>query len=241
MRIALIDDDNSHLMQLQEFISEELLSFGGNTHKIDTFCSGENFLSCWQTDKYDLIILDIYMEELTGIETARKIRETDDTVQLAFCTSSNEFASESYEVNARYYLQKPVTKSGIVQMFQRLNLETLELNRAITLPDGHPVHLRSILYTEYSNHTITVYMKDNSTYKFRFSQKEMEELLLPFGYFCNPNKGLIINFYEVTRLNEEMLVLSNQKQFPISRRKSKDIKDAYTKFCFKNMQKEIDR
>ena len=160
MRIALIDDDKSILEQLSELIAKELTSIGDMTYEIHTFCSGEDFLATWQAQIYDLIVLDIYMKQhgLLGIDVARKVRETDDTVAIAFCTTSNEFAAESYEVDARYYLQKPISTSNVTKMFQRLNLENMEINRTITLANGQPVFLRKILYTEYTNHIVTFYI-----------------------------------------------------------------------------------
>ena len=241
MRIALIDDDVTILKRLSELISQELSSYGDVTHQIHTYTSGESFLEEWHQGCFDLIVLDIYMEEkgLLGIDVAHKIRETDETVSLAFCTTSNEFAAESYDVDAKFYLQKPVSELGVKKMLKRMNLEDLELNRIITLPNGKAIRIRNILYTEYSNHTVTLYFKDKTTYRFRFSQKEMEDLLMPYGYFCNPNKGLIVNFYEVTRISEEMLILTSGDNLPVSRRKLKDIKDAYTKFSFMKMRKEM--
>lgn len=242
MRIALVENEVELLTQLTELISKELSSIGDLSHQIHTFTSGEEFLEKWHVGRYDLIILDIYMKEngLLGIEVAHKIRETDDVVRLAFCTTSNEFASESYEVDAKFYLKKPITEEGIAKLFKRLDIESMELNRTVTLPDSRPVYLRKILYTEYNNHIITLHFKDDTSYKVRISQKDMEDLLMPYGFFCTPNKGLIVNFYEVKRIHEEMLILSDGEQLPISRRKLKDIKDAYTKFCFTKMRKEVD-
>ena len=74
---------------------------------ISAFPSGEAFLASYRPGLFDLIILDIFMKEITGMDTARKIRESDQTVRIVFSTSSNDFASESYEVNACYYLKKP--------------------------------------------------------------------------------------------------------------------------------------
>lgn len=48
------------------------------------------------------------MDKLTGVDVARKIRERDSNVKIVFSTTSNEFASESYEVNACYYLRKSI-------------------------------------------------------------------------------------------------------------------------------------
>lgn len=54
-------------------------------------------------------VVDIYMGKLTGIDLARKIRSRDEEVRIVFCSSSNEFAAESYELNASYYIRKPVS------------------------------------------------------------------------------------------------------------------------------------
>ena len=110
MRIALIDDDRAQIEALSRLVLAEVSNSGYPASKIEAFDSGEAFLAKWQPGAYDIMILDIFMDGLSGVDVARKIREADDTVRLVFCTTSNEFASESYEVNAQYYLHKPVTQ-----------------------------------------------------------------------------------------------------------------------------------
>lgn len=241
MKIALVDDDPSQLELLSELISDELLSLHDVTHRLYTFRSGEEFLKTWRSGEYDLIILDIYMGDLTGVDVARRIRETDESVRLAFCTSSNEYASESYEVNAQYYLQKPATAASIASLFRRLNLEIMVLTQTVKLPDDHSVILRKILYTEYINHTVTIYMKGLAPYRLRISQADMEALLLPFGYFFSPTRGMIINFHEVDRLTDDSFFLHDGTPIPVSRRKYKEAKELYTKFRFNQMRKEVQR
>ena len=112
MRVALVDDNKNDLALLHEYISEQT----AHSCQIDTFSSGESFLSCWQMGAYDLVVLDIFMGKMTGIEVAEKLRETDKNVNIAFGTSSNEFASESYELNACYYLCKPFQADKVKAM-----------------------------------------------------------------------------------------------------------------------------
>ena len=100
MRIAIVDDDAQMRTRLRDCLNDLL----GNSAGIAAFPSGEDFLAGWEAGRFDVILLDIFMESLTGMDVARKIRETDGQVKLVFCTTSNEFASESYEVNACYYL-----------------------------------------------------------------------------------------------------------------------------------------
>lgn len=138
----------------------------------------------------------------------------DQKVSLVFCTTSNDFAAESYELNAQYYLRKPVTRAGLSAMLQRLNPQMLDLVKSVILPDGHPVMLRRILYTDYSNHVVTLYTKDEAPYQLRASQSQMETLLLPYDYFFSPIKGMIINFYETVKLTKDVFVMSCGKTIP---------------------------
>lgn len=67
MRIALVDDCLDDLSIMHQFLAEAL-----DTDSVITeFHNGEDFLQHWSADTFDLIVLDIYMEQLTGIETAR--------------------------------------------------------------------------------------------------------------------------------------------------------------------------
>ena len=97
MRVAFIDDDPNELKILHTYFNDLTDS---STISIDDFSSGEEFLSRFTAGLYDLVILDIFTGDLTGVDVARKIRETDHNVRLVFCTTSNDFASESYEVAA---------------------------------------------------------------------------------------------------------------------------------------------
>ena len=90
MRVAFVDDDPNELKILHTYFNDLT---DPSTISIDDFSSGEEFLSRFTAGLYDLVTLDIF-------DVARKIRETDHNVRLVFCTTSNDFASESYEVAA---------------------------------------------------------------------------------------------------------------------------------------------
>ena len=150
MKIALVDDELTQLLNLKKLLSMQLHDLvPGSSHLIDTYRSGQSFLDHWTAGQYDVIILDIFMGGITGVEVAKVIRRTDMNVKLVFCSHSNEFATESYEVNAQYYLVKPATPGSISNMLSRLNLERIQLGQSITLPDGKNIILRQVLYTEY--------------------------------------------------------------------------------------------
>lgn len=231
MKIALIDDQAEMLEKLFFIIRKEL-PFA----KYYTFSSGDEFLATWCEGMYDLIIVDVFMPGSLGIDVARKIRETDMDVRLVFCTTSNEFASESYEVAANYYLHKPVSEESVKRMLKMIRLDHYENNRFIRLPDGQRVVLRNIIYTEYHNHTILVHCKNNETIQTRMSQMEWENLLSEHSYLYGTSKGIVANFYEVAKLENGLFCMSDGSQVPISRRKAKEVSEQYTSFRFQLMR-----
>ena len=184
MRIAIVEDEQDELDCLSRRLEHQLSLLGYTENVIRCYRSAEEFLAAWRPGGCDLILLDIYMEGMPGIEAARRIRERDADCRLVFCTSSNAFASESYEVGAHYYLHKPFSDRDIMNMLRKLDLESYESTRFITLPDGKRIFPRNIIYTEYHNHVVTMHMKKDGQLRTRISQAGFQDLLLEYPYFC---------------------------------------------------------
>jgi DNA-binding LytR/AlgR family response regulator len=125
-------------------------------------------------------------------------------------------------------------------MLQRLNLELIQLEQTVTLPDGHNLILRRLLYTEYYNHVVTLHMKSGEPHRLRANHTTLEELLTPCGYIHSPSKGILVNFHEVSQCTEDSFTMSDGTVLPISRRKGKEIQTAYTKFIFQKMRSEVE-
>ncbi len=104
MRIAIVDDEREFLLNLKSMISENYPE--PDKLSISEFGSGEEFVKNFKKNMYDIIILDIEMKELNGLETAEKIRSADSSVIIVFLTSHQEFALQGYEVNAFRYMLK---------------------------------------------------------------------------------------------------------------------------------------
>lgn len=232
MKIAIVDDRPEELNRILQITKKALPQA-----KLFTFPSGEAFLETWKPGEYVLILLDIFMDGILGIDVARKVREDDKDVRLIFCTTSNEFACESYEVGANYYLQKPISESSFAKMLEMIRLDHYEENRFITLPDGQRIVLRNITYTEYYNHSIIIHSKKRDDLQTRMSQTEWETLLAEHPFLSSCSKGIVVNFYEADRIENGMFLLKNGDSVPISRRKSKEIAEAFAHFRFEQMRK----
>lgn len=68
---------------------------------IHTFPSAESFLFDYAEQKdYDILLLDIEMSSMNGVELAKRIRQDNDAVQIVFITGYSDFMAEGYEVSA---------------------------------------------------------------------------------------------------------------------------------------------
>ena len=81
--------------------------------EIKEYESGDEYIAGYDGIAPDMVFLDIYMEGTDGISLARKIREKSSSCQIVFTTSSNEYASDAFEVEALSYLRKPLSEQKV--------------------------------------------------------------------------------------------------------------------------------
>lgn len=236
LHIAVVGGDPAELAELADLIREELCDCGQPAPVMDMFSGGAAFLAGWRPGAYDAVVLDIHAGRVNGIETARRIRAAGSRVPLAFCSHSNGFAAESYEVEARYYLRKPLTRTGVSAMLRRLLPNETERRRTVELPGRRRVPLRSILFTAYYNHVVTVYLADGagdasaSQMRVRTTQAEIERRLLPHEEFVAPARGIVVNLFAVAKMSPEDFILRSGHIIRIARRRSKEMREAYDRF-----------
>lgn len=244
MKIAIVDDSIKDREYLQKEIQEIFFRRTKNHIEITTFKSGEELLEYFYDNKegnaslFDIVFLDIYMEDITGVDTARAIRKIDEDVKLIFITTSNEFASESYEVRAEDYLIKPFDgqrMNKIIDRFFRKNKEV----KILEFPNGRKVSVNSIVYTSFSGHYVTVFMKDGENVQIRCTQKNFEKIIGPYPQLISSFKGVIVNLEQVDGIEEDRFRMKYGEFVPISRRKYGEVKKQYTDFLMRKlMEKE---
>ena len=119
MHIAVCDDDQNELSRVSSLLEDYRRERGGYL-TYETFHSATELLETMRSRRYDLLLLDIFMPGVTGMEAAGEIRLTDGELPIVFLTSSREFAVESYRVNAVDYLLKPARQDTIFSLLDRL-------------------------------------------------------------------------------------------------------------------------
>ena len=121
--------------------------------QVETFRSGSTLLARVEdVGGFDLYVLDILMPELSGIDTGRRLRALGDGGEIIYLTSSNDFAADSYDVRAFFYLLKPVNEGKLFQVLDAA-VENLKRRRSsavvVTTVDGpRRILLERIRYVE---------------------------------------------------------------------------------------------
>lgn len=105
-----ICDDNIRELNVIETLLQKYSEESGMALSIHTFLNGSQLLSACQDNgqRFDLILLDVLMDETDGITTAEKLRRSGIHTPIIFCTTTRDYAMESYEVEADGYLIKPL-------------------------------------------------------------------------------------------------------------------------------------
>ena len=194
MRLAFVDDDYGEIKKLTTMIHKNIkknyIVHTWFPYRKECFTSAEKLLSTTRINSsmqffinHSCKFLDIFMDQLTGVDVARQIRKTDASVKIIFCTTSNEFASESYCVDASFYLVKPFSQNMVHTMVQKLIKVDSRLSLFITLHNDRKLYLRDIIYGEYINHKIFIHTKSRNDISFRMSFGNFLELISPFSFF----------------------------------------------------------
>ena len=111
IRIALIDDNPSDINIGKHYVDTYFQNRPDAANmeiSISSYMDGPSFLADFRPDDFDLILLDIYMPAMEGMEVAREVRRLDESVKIIFLTTSREHALEGYKVFASGYILKPL-------------------------------------------------------------------------------------------------------------------------------------
>lgn len=106
IKIAVCEDEKETQLLIEDYL-ENILKDISIEYEIQKYISGEELLESNLKD-IDILLLDIKMEKLNGMDTARKIREVDNEMEIIFVTSLIDYVQEGYEVRAYRYLLKPI-------------------------------------------------------------------------------------------------------------------------------------
>ena len=226
MKIAVVEDNSFERERLANIIRSYPENPTSVNNTVSLFESGEEFISQYKACAFDIVFLDIMICDINGIETARFIREKDSDAVLIFASSSNDFASESYSVQADGYILKPVSEESVFAILKRAEKKKRGKEAFLSLPNETIIPLKDIFYTVRSGHYI-IFITSKGEEAVRMSHSAIAELLDKYPSFVECNQGSIVNLESVEKLEDGRFLLKNGEYLPVSRRKYAAVKQIY--------------
>lgn len=226
-KIAIVEDEAESRATLQSYL-KRFQEEKGEACNVVLFHNGMDFISSYKND-YDVVLMDIEMPLLNGMETARKLRKIDETVVLIFITNMAQYAINGYEVDASDFLLKPVGYFTFSLKFAKA-LRGRERRRdaefCLETTEGKVrLHLSDIYYVESDKH-YNIFHTAQGDYRMRINMKDLEEIFANKN-FARCNTSYLVNLAYVSRVKQDV-VRVGEYELVISRTKKKSFLDALT-------------
>ena len=199
------------------------------------FGSSEELLKAFRPGGFDLLLMDIYMNGMTGVEAVQKIREMDEAIPIAFTTTSTEHTLESYRLSVLKYLEKPVRQKDINDLLHLVKLQRDSVPRLTVRQnvETQRLPLSELFCLEQKGHHVMISRKDGSIVQLYGKLSDLLPQLEEQPFFC-PHKSYCVNLAFVRGINEEYQCyeMADEKNVPISRSNRSKARRAYEDFLF---------
>lgn len=237
LRIAIVDDAKSDRDELKTNLMRYFEEMKLNCISApDQYVSSEVFLQSGHCLSYDIVFFDIYMDGMSGMEAAKTLREQSDAVKIVFTTTSKEFAVESYEVFASYYLVKKYRYETFSKMMDVM-ISQIEIDmRELHLPNGKSVRLRELVYIDCFHHFLYLHFRNNESIRFRINYTDIVTQLAEADDFVECYKGTLVNLREVSGIKSSSFLMKNGVEILISRRKLREMRARFDDLLFNKVR-----
>lgn len=239
INIHLCDDDVEVIENYRYLIKKYAMSRSLDVH-LQSFSRGEDLIFDLEgnVSTPDIIILDIFMDAMNGIETAKKIRSMGCNAQIIFLTTSSDFVFEAFDVSSFNYLVKGDTSD---ERFREV------LGKAITtvekkIPDffncsfgseSRKILFRDITHFEIYRRVMRVHFNQNETFDFYETMDHLSETLVEKG-FVRVHRSYLVNLKHIALFKNQAIRLSNGEELPMGKAYQEDVKEAFNQYVAEN-------
>jgi DNA-binding LytR/AlgR family response regulator len=238
LNICLCDDNKGDLLQISQIIEEyKAFHLSGFDLKYTTFSNGLDLLA--EIDKgeyFDIFLLDVVMSGMNGIELANEIRNKNTVSKIIFLTTSPEYAVESYEVNAFYYLLKPIEKVKLISLLDKACADIFDQKEKYIIVKSQAcltkIYLHCIQYVDVMGRNIFFHLKSGEIIKSPCSISQIESELLTDKRFIKTHRSYIVNMDYIKNIAPIGITAFSNTIIPIARTAYKEVKQKYIDYSF---------
>ena len=239
MKVAIIDDNPADLTAaidyFTDFILKNHIELSYNM-KLKTYNSPLDFVKNFALERFNLIILDIFMNGINGIQLAKFIREKDRDCIIIFLTNSDAFLMEGYQVFASGYFIKPLKdhEEEFNRAFEYIYPKLLKSHQEICIPivksSEVKIPYKNIYYVDINEkHRVRINTKTQN-FITTMSYEDCQKWLMTDKRFLECHYRIIINMDYIISMKEEDFILENGVKVPISHRRRREAKWAYMQY-----------
>ncbi|MDO5330820.1 MAG: LytTR family DNA-binding domain-containing protein [Bacillota bacterium] len=235
--IALLDDDQVAL-GISKTVLESFFTQKGIEFKLDCFSSPLSFLSNAKEVEYELVILDIDMPEMDGIEVAKRVRDIKFDATIIFLSQKENLVFDCFSVRPFGFIRKNKLYEDFAKIMNLYlsNANNLdERGGSLTIKSKAGIlnlKIRDIVYIEGNRNYQSIHLKNEECVDIRMLLSELEEKLSSQG-FLRIQKGFLVNSFYIRRIEKKEVVLTNGYMLPISSKRREEIMEEYLKITRK--------
>ena len=233
MKIAICDDEPYYSDRIKKYIMAYIKEKDMNC-EVDFFISGKSLIEMGiEIQKYNIVFLDINMEELNGIQTAIKIRELSQNIFIVFITAYINYTLEGYKVDAiRYILKGDINFQATLYecmdaIFKKMNYHTMKIE--LTYRGGtRRIVVDRIFYIESRLHKLEFHVmeKEMRIYTSYNKLDILEQQLNEYG-FIRIHKSFLINLKYLKDVINYKAIIINGIVLPVPKARFKAVKDIF--------------
>lgn len=227
IRIAIVDDEKVIREQIKKLVEKKQIDC-----EIDTYGTGEDLLKA--DSVYEIVFLDIQMEGMNGIETAKALRQKADNTVLIFITGVKEYVFDAFDVAAFHYLIKPIEEKKFWEVCDRA---VLEVTKKKQNPSGQifiktrsqsiTLEQSDVLYIESRAKKVEIHTKTNIVEAYA-AISELEKQLVGSFYRCH--RGYLVNMAFIMEYGNDSITLHNGETIILSKDKYSEFVKVYMRY-----------
>lgn len=229
-RTLVLEDEAEEARRIMDLI-QRYGAARNETFQVTWHSSAVELLS--DKSRYDLMLLDIELPGINGIEAASLLRVYDEVTPIIFVTNLAKYAVRGYEVGATGFIVKPATFGGLKMALDRaLRQIRQHAGRSLMVPteDGSRViPLAQLVWIEIKGHHMTYHLEDGESLGSYGSLTQVEKEL-EGAPVMRVSKGCLINMEKVRRIQTSKLVMVTGDELVVARGRRREIVEALTDY-----------
>lgn len=237
IKIAICDDDTRWLESIKEDVSKWASGYNIQV-MIYIFDNGDQLLAHCRREHTDILLLDIMMPLLNGMDAAHEIREHDQHMKIIFFTSSPEFAIDSYDVKASGYLLKPAPYEKLCAVLndcvQAIDVKPDSITIR-TVSGYQNMYLHQIECVEAQNKKVVFTLSDGSAREKPGTLSSYEEILNCEKGFFKCHRSYLVYIPAVDYFTASEILTKGGWRVPIARGQGKAFEEFYFSYMFKEV------